>query len=243
MPRAIERTPTGIPGLDELIEGGVLKGRTHLIAGETGTCKTIMSLQFLLNGIKRGEHGIYMAIDEDSESVIRGAEGFGWDLGSEIERGNLSITQIVPGFAEKLRKKYIEAAVGSVIVGIKQEMQRIGATRLVIDPIAPLLTKEEDLPFTREYIRELVLAIERELGCTTFIVSEVPTGSNSLSRFGVEEFLASGIITLGLLRRGDHVYRTLCIRKMRWTAVDPVLYKFRVEKGLGIVVEGPIAES
>mgnify|MGYP007013807236 FL=1 len=39
------------------------------------------------------------------------------------------------------------------------------------------------------------------------------------------------------------MYRTLCIRKMRWTAVDPVLYKFRVEKGLGIVVEGPIAES
>jgi len=92
VPRAIERTPTGIPGLDELIEGGVLKGRTHLIAGETGTCKTIMSLLFLLNGIKRGEHGIYMAIDEDSEGVIRGAEGFGWDLGSEIERGNLSIT-------------------------------------------------------------------------------------------------------------------------------------------------------
>lgn len=240
--RAVERSPTGVPGLDELIEGGVLRGRTHLIAGETGTGKTILSLQFLLNGIKMGERGIYMAIDEDSESVIRGAEAFGWDLRSEVERGNLSITQILPGFAEKLRKKFIEAAVGSVIVGIKQEMQRIGATRLVIDPIAPLLTKEEDIPYTREYIRELVLSIERELGCTTFIVSEIPTGSNSLSRFGVEEFLAAGIITLGLLRKGNQVYRTLCIRKMRWTAVDPILYRFRIKKGVGIIVEEPIAE-
>jgi len=240
--KGVERVPTGIPGLDELIEGGVLKGRTHLIAGETGTGKTILSLQFLLNGIKMGERGIYMAIDEDSEDIIKGAEAFGWDLRSEVEKGNLSITQIIAGFAEKLRKKYIEAAVGSVIAGIGREMRRIGATRLVIDPIAPLLTKEEDIPYTREYIRELVLSIERELGCTTFIVSEIPTGSNSLSRFGVEEFLAAGIITLGLLRRGNQVYRTLCVRKMRWTAVDPILYKFRIERGVGIVVERPIAE-
>jgi len=240
--RTIQRTPTGIPGLDELIEGGLLKSRTHLIAGETGTGKTIFSLQFLLHGVKIGERGIYMAIDEDRENVIRGAEGFGWDVSSLLEKNLLSITQIVPGFAEKFKKKYIEAAVGSVIVGIRQEMMRIGATRLVIDPIAPLLTKEEDLPFTREYIRELVLAIERELGCTTLIVSEVPTGSNTLSRFGVEEFLASGIITLGILRKGNEVYRTLCVRKMRWTAVDPVLYKFRIVRGEGIVVEGPISE-
>jgi len=238
----IDRVPTGIPGLDEIIEGGLLKGRTHLVAGETGTGKTILSLQFLLHGVKLGERGIYMAIDEDKENIIKGAESFGWDLSRYVEMGAISIMQIVPGFAEKFKKKYIEAAVGSVITGIKREMERIGATRLVIDPIAPLLTKEEDIPFTREYIRELVLAIEQQLGCTTLIVSEIPTGSNALSRFGVEEFLASGIITLGLLRKSTQVYRTLCVRKMRWTAVDPVLYKFKIVKGVGVVVEGPLAE-
>ena len=243
MSRVVEREPTGVPGLDEIIEGGLLKGRTHLIAGETGTGKTIMSLQFLVHGVKLGERGIYMAIDEDAESVIRGAESFGWDMGRYVEQGLISIIHIVPGFTEKFKKKYIEAAVGSVITGIRKEMERIKASRLVIDPIAPLLTKEEDVPFTREYIRELVLAIERELGCTTLIVSEVPTGSNALSRFGVEEFLASGIITLGLMRRGSQVYRTLCVRKMRWTAVDPVLYRFKIVKGVGVVVEGPLTET
>jgi circadian clock protein KaiC len=243
MAKGIERTPTGIPGLDPLIEGGVLKGRTHLIAGETGTCKTIMCLQFLLNGIKMGERGIYLAVDEDAEDVMSGAEQFGWSLRDEVEKGNLSITNIIPGFAEKLRRKYIEAAVGSVVAGIKREMKRTGAKRLVVDPIAPLVTKEEDLPFTREYIRELVLSIERELGCTTFIASEVPTGSNALSRFGVEEFLASGVITLGFARKGNTLHRVLCVRKMRWTAVEPILYKFRVEKGTGIVVEGPLPEG
>ncbi|MEM4699833.1 MAG: ATPase domain-containing protein [Candidatus Nezhaarchaeales archaeon] len=238
--KPIERVPTGIPGLDELIEGGVLRGRTHLIAGETGTCKTIMSLQFLVNGIKMGEKGVYMAVDEDKEDVLRGAESFGWALSAEIEKGNLSIVQIVPGFVEKLRGRYIEAAVGSVVLGLKREVQRIGATRLVIDPIAPLLTKEEDVPYTREYIRELILTIERELNCTTLIVSEVPTGSNALSRYGVEEFLASGIITLGFSKSHGRMYRTLCVRKMRWTAVDPIPHKFRVQRGLGIVVEGPL---
>lgn len=238
--KAIERAPTGIPGLDELIEGGVLRGKTHLIAGETGTCKTIMSLQFLVNGIRMGERGVYVAVDEDRESVVRGAESFGWDLSTEVEKGNLSIMQLIPGFVEKLRSRYIEAAVGSVVVGLKREVERIKATRLVIDPIAPLLTKEEDLPYTREYIRELILAIERELGCTTFVVSEVPTGSSALSRFGVEEFLASGIITLGFAKSHGRMYRTLCVRKMRWTAVEPVPHKFRVERGVGIVVEGPL---
>lgn len=236
----IERVPTGVPGLDEIIEGGLLKGRTHLVAGGAGTGKTIFSLQYLINGALKGEGGVYVAIDESKEEVIRGAEAFGWNMEELIDRNIISVIQIIPSFAEKFKKKYIEAAVGSVLVGLKKEKGRINATRLVIDPIAPLLTKEEDLPFTREYIRNLLLSIERELGCTTIIVSEVPTGTHALSRFGVEEFIASGIITLRVAREDFKVYRVLNVRKLRWTAVEPIDYMFKIVKGVGIVVEGPV---
>ncbi|MEM3137998.1 MAG: ATPase domain-containing protein, partial [Thermofilaceae archaeon] len=70
---------TGIEGLDPLIGGGFIKGRTYLIAGETGTCKTLFALNYILHGASRGENGIYLLVDEEYESFVDGALAFGWD--------------------------------------------------------------------------------------------------------------------------------------------------------------------
>jgi len=80
--------PTGIPELDRALGGGFLRGKTYLIAGETGCGKTIFSMQFLLKGAALGEPGIYLAIDEPSEHVKRGLRLFGWDV-SELEEEGL----------------------------------------------------------------------------------------------------------------------------------------------------------
>ncbi len=236
----IELVPTGILGLDSII-GGFIKGRTYLVAGETGTGKTIFSLNFLIGGIRRGEPGVYVIVDESVEDLIAGAKNFGWDLEKYMENNLLSILTLLPDFSERLRGKVMEAIAKSIVRDIGKEVERIGAKRLVIDPVAPLVSLEEkDIIKVREYIRYLILEIERNLGTTNIITSEIPTGTNLLSRFGVEEFLATGIIVLGLRRTSRGYIRTLFVRKMRWLPVQPAVYRFEIVPKIGIVIKEKI---
>ena len=226
--------------LDQVLKGGFIRGRTYLVAGETGTGKTIFGLQYLIYGAYAlGESGIYVTVDEDAETLISGARSLGWDLQSLIEGNKLSIMTMISQFPEKFKGKYMDAVVRSIVRDIKEEADRINAKRLVIDPIAPFIVEESALSVVREYIRLLMRELERYIGCTTIVTSEIPTGSNALSRYGVEEFLASGIIVLRLLKENGRYIRVLHIRKMRWTPLKPSEFVFDIIPGKGIVIIGP----
>ncbi|MEM1508682.1 MAG: ATPase domain-containing protein [Thermofilaceae archaeon] len=227
---------TGIEGLDPLIGGGFIKGRTYLIAGETGTCKTLFALNYILHGASRGENGIYLLVDEEYESFVDGALAFGWDLNPLMEQGRLSVMTILPDFIERVRSKSIDTIVESIVGSLRDEVKRTHATRLVIDPIAPLVVEGESVVKMREYVRNLVVSIERDLKTTTLVTSEIPTGTAQLSRFGVEEFLATGVFVLGLRNVGGRNVRTIWVRKMRWRPAEPAVYQFDVIPGKGIVV-------
>lgn len=233
----MELVETGIEGLDKLIGGGFIKGRTYLVAGETGTGKTIFALNFLLHGASRGEPGAYLLVDEEYESFIEGAKAFGWDLEPLIKADMLSVVTLLPDFVERVRSKPVETIVDSIVESLREEVERIGATRLVIDPIAPLVVGEESQVKMREYVRSLLISIERKLRTTTLVTSEIPTGSSQLSRFGVEEFLATGVLVLGLRNLGGRFARTIWIRKMRWSPAEPAMYEFEIVPGKGIVVK------
>ena len=86
-----ERVTTGIVGLDPLLEGGFPKGRSILVTGEPGTGKTVFSLQFLFEGLKRGEKGIFVTADESPMDIIEQGASMGWDLEPYIERKELAI--------------------------------------------------------------------------------------------------------------------------------------------------------
>ncbi|AKG39442.1 recombination protein RecA [Infirmifilum uzonense] len=231
---------TGIEGLDERI-GGLLRGRSYLVTGETGTGKTLFSLTFLIQGIRMGEPGIYVLVDEDYDDFVRGANDFGWDVESLISQGMLNVLTLMPDFVERLKNKPANTVVDSIVYGILEETRKIEAKRLVIDPIAPLMVNEGDVAWTREYIKNLIINLEKRIGTTNIIVSEIPTGSTALSRFGVEEFLAAGVFVLGLERVKNTFYRTLFVRKMRWRPVPPDIYVFDIQNGKGIVVKDKLA--
>jgi len=233
----LELVKTGIEGLDEIIGGGLIKGRTYLVAGETGTGKTIFSLNFLIYGALHGEPGVYLLVDEDYEDLIAGAHAFGWDLEVLINNNMLSVLTLLPDFVEKMKDKPIDTIVRSIVYNIASEAKRIGARRLVIDPVAPLILGESDISWVREYIRSLLINIEKTIGTTNIVTSEIPTGSNQLSRFGVEEFLAAGVFVLKLEERDGEFRRTLIIRKMRWRPVPPSAYRFEIVSGRGIIVK------
>jgi len=233
----LERVPTGIEKLDRILKGGFIRRRTYLIAGETGTGKTIFGLQYLIHGARvLEENGIYVLVDESIDDLIRGAKSLGWDLRELVDEGKLSIMTLLSEFPEKFKNKYMEAIVSSIVKDIKEEADRINAKRLVIDPIAPLILSEKTLGWMREYVRRLMIEIEEKVGCTTIVTSEVPTGSNALSRYGVEEFLAAGVILLQLRKRNGDYVRVMHIRKMRWTPIKPLELEFDIVPGKGIVI-------
>jgi circadian clock protein KaiC len=232
---------TGIEGLDEII-GGLLRGRTYLVTGETGTGKTLFSLSFLINGAEIGEPGIYVLVDEEYDDFLNGAYDFGWDLEKYISTGRLQILTLMPDFVERMRNKPAETVVMSIVDNIARYARQIGAKRLVIDPVAPLVVNEGDVAWTREYIKSLIINLEKRIGTTNIIVSEIPTGSTSLSRFGVEEFLAAGVFVLGIEKVGSEFVRTLFLRKMRWRPVPPGLYEFEMVGGKGIIVKGKLSQ-
>jgi circadian clock protein KaiC len=91
-----------------------------------------------------------------------------------------------------------------------------------------------------EYLRTLVFAIEEKLKCTTIMTSHIPVGTNQLSQFGVEEFIASGIIVLRMVKPENKFVRSIFVRKLRGTKTDLTEYSFEITRGRGLVLRQPI---
>jgi len=233
---------TGIRELDEALGGGFIRGKTYLVAGETGCGKTIFSIQFLLTGaLLYDEPGIYIAIDEPTEQLLKGLKRFGWDVTELVRQRKLVFLDMRTHFSKiYLRDERRKIEPRYVIESILNAAKKVKAKRLVIDPIAPLIYggSPDDVLYVREFLREMVFAIENVGTLTTVMTSEIPTGSRQLSRFGVEEFLASGIIVLGLEEVGGEVVRVMYLRKARWAPAKPVKFIFDIVPGTGIVIKG-----
>ncbi len=230
---------TGVYGLDIQLQGGFRRGEIYLIAGEAGMGKTIFALQFLKTGADRGEVGIYITVDEPSEDVKRGVrEALGWDLEQYENSGKLIFLDFRTHFRVYNRETNITLDPRELAKIIIDYIKRYNAKRLVIDPIAPLIiTSHHDILWVREYLRELVFQLKKFKDVTTVLTSEIPTGEEKkISRFGVEEYLASGVIVLTLEEYYGRLMRVMFIRKMRWTPISPVKLVFEIRYNEGIVV-------
>ncbi len=238
------RTPTGVEYLDRLF-GGFRKGEIYLIAGEAGQGKTIFSIQFLKTGAEYyDEPGLYITIDEPSEDVKRGVrESLGWDLDTLENNQKLIFLDLRTHFKTYAKEEKISADPKDISKIIIEYVKKFGIRRLVIDPIAPLIiTSHTDILWVREYMRELVFQLRKLKDVTTVMTSEIPTGENKISRFGVEEYLASGVIKLELFEYKGFVTRVMFIRKMRWIEVRPQKLYFDIYRYHGMYVYGPLTD-
>jgi circadian clock protein KaiC len=239
LPPNANRISTGNEQLDSILGGGFKRGKTFLVAGKAGTGKTIFSLQYLMHGANNGEPGIYVTVDEKPEALLDDAMRFGWNLYDCVQKKRLFLLPLRKFFAFDMWHKNPQRRLENTMKQLSERTKEIGAKRLAIDPIAPLVGSIQDLPLVREYVRAMILAIEDTLNVTTVMTSEIPTDADSsLSRYGVEEFLAAGVIVLDLVKSGDGFIRTLTIPKMRWTEVQPSTYIFDIVQGKGIVING-----
>lgn len=235
-----ERVSTGISKLDQMLGGGLLKGRTYLVTGETGVGKTILSLQFLLEGLKNGEQCIYVSLDERIEGVLRGALSLGWNFWEYIDQGVFHPFELRL-YAEDLRRFGKESK--AFVNALARIARGRNISRIVLDPISALAAGAKDELVIREYLREIVNMIEERFGATTMLTCDIPTGSNRLSRFGFEEFLSSGVIVLGVVRFYGKLLKTIYVRKMRWSKADSSIYTFEIRPVEGVVILEPLSEQ
>jgi len=223
--RQQDRVPTGIPGLDDLIEGGFVPGSAILVTGEAGSGKTILGTQFLWNALCLGENGVYITLQQTPDDIINDAAPFvGKDFDFAIKHKQCKIV-FVP--FQDIKKLY-EIIVSSV--------QEINAKRLVIDSITMFCEAASNMFEMRHMLNKLIIDLKK-LGVTTIMISEIPEGSNRISRYGIEEFMADGVI---VLNAGVEIVggkpRSLYIKKMRRTKHDMNLHPIEItEKGMRVL--------
>jgi circadian clock protein KaiC len=200
-----ERASTGIAGLDEMLGGGLPRSSSTVVQGATGTGKTLLGLQFLLEGARRGEPGIHFTLEETADQLRGIAQGFGWDLREMEQRRVLSLRYVSP----------VELSTDAFLNRARQLVEEVGARRAVLDS----LTSMELGVSSERRFKELVYAMTkhfRALGVTFNLNMEVTEllGSAQLSGHGVS-FAADNLIQLKYVEQDGRLDRGVSVLKAR----------------------------
>ncbi len=235
----LERCPSGIPGFDDLCEGGFIRDRTYLVSGVSGAGKTIFALQFLVNGAKEyNEPGIYIATEERPQGIREHASTLGWDL-EKLEDENM--LALVDATSTKIGlpsdEKYVDIRpfdTRSLLDQVISIQDEIGARRAVVDSTTSIGFMINDVPKFRIELLKISTTFEI-LGLTSILTCEIVEGSQAISRFGVENFVTEGTIVLRYERSGNVRIRALEIVKMRGTKHSCKIHPFEITEN-GIIV-------
>jgi len=219
-----ERIPTGIKGLDPLIEGGFPQGSLILVAGNPGVGKTIFGAEFLHTGAtKFGQKGVYVSFAEGRENFNENMLRLGLDFEKLEESGKIRVLDLVT---------VKEAGMETVMEMIASEIQSLGAERLVIDSFSAL-TCAFDAKINVRILIHILSKMIRQAGCTTLLVTEIPTGNMQIG-FGIEEFVADGILILRRVRIEDRLAREMEMVKLRGTKLEENTFFFSLEDGFQV---------
>ena len=222
--------PTGISGLDDLLNGGIPRGNIVLVAGTPGAGKTTMAAKFIYEGLRCGEPGVYLSFLESKTDFLRFMKLLGMDFEPYVKSGMFQ-------YIEGLQSTTFEAARENLIEFL-DAVARIGARRVVIDSITAI-TQMTTLRGARELVKNALVLGLRPYEVTGLIVAELPIGYEVVG-YGLEEFIFDGVIILKSEFRNGILRRTLQVRKMRGTVVPEVELHYDIVPGDGIRVYAPV---
>jgi KaiC domain protein len=234
-----ERIKTGIPGMDELLNGGIPKRNVVLLSGGPGTGKTIFSQQYLYYGLTQGESGVYVALEEHPVQVRRNMAEFGWDVRKYEDEGKFAIVDAFTGGIGEAAKRenYVVTSIddfGEFIDVVKEALRATRAVRVVVDSVSTLYITKPSVA------RGILMNLKRVLsglGTTALLVSQVSVTERGFGGPGVEHAV-DGIIRLDLDGVEGELKRSLIIWKMRGTKHDMRRHPFDItEKGITVYPE------
>ena len=226
---------TGIEELDIQMGGGIPVGSTVLMVGSSGSGKTTLCMQFLINGAKKGERGVFFTITEPLFKLTKNMEGFSFYDKKLVESGmvNLIDLRIISERLGLDTEKYTVEDAAALLDVLKDIADELNVKRLVIDSITALCYRLQ----TKEMIRDFIFKLGSSLAamkCTTFLTSEVPPRVFQYSQYGIEEFIADGIIFLGDVERKGDLIRTFQMIKMRGMAHSRTKFAMSISSKNGV---------
>ena len=236
-----EKVATGVEGLDELIGGGFPRGRVILVLGGPGAGKTILTAQFLYQGIiQYGENGIFVSLDESKNHFFAEMLKFGWDFKKAEEEGKfifVDATRLsrVAMLKEKMLKEETSSLRGKqlqidrLIEELQVKIQQIDAKRVVLDTLASLFYRFTDPIERRTAGIDLIEALS-DINVTTLVTTELSQVGSYERNLMDEEFLVHGVIMMQTLFSGGSTTRALQVEKMRGTGVNPNLVPYTIDR-------------
>lgn len=230
----VVKLETGIPGFDHVTMGGLPRRRATVVAGQAGSAKTVFAGQFLAEGVRRGQPAVFVTLEEPAEDLRANLTTLGWDIAGWERAGDWRFVDASPVVREDGTGVDYSFAVLAAQIG--KAVDETGAERLVLDSLNAVFALSEDAGAARQRLRLLISEL-RASGLT--VVMTVETASDpagSLSRYGIEEFVADNVVLLRNTREGKGRRRTLEVLKMRGAAHRKGDYAFTVLPGDGLVV-------
>jgi circadian clock protein KaiC len=221
-----DRVPTGIAGLDPLIQGGLPSRSLIVLGGRPGTGKTLLGARFLYEGASNGEPSIYVSFAENKIQFLSNMRKFGLDFQKLIDRGTFEFIDLTTVSAE---------AVSDALNLVLNRVAEMRAKRLVVDSFTAIAQAFEKLIDARIALHVILGRLVREEGCTTLLLVEMPYGTERIG-LGIEEFVADGIITLDSIPHKGGYLRTISVKKMRGTQIklDQSTYDISSENGFEV---------
>jgi circadian clock protein KaiC len=237
----LARIEVGVPGFDELVHGGLPAGRSTLLAGSSGSGKTVFGLQFLVAGARLGESGALVTFAERPDDLIANVESFGWDLGGLVRDGRLAIVDATPDADALVSGRF---DLGGLSARIAHALGQVKGTRLFLDPIDALFEEFSAAIEVRHAFAAMLRAL-RPLGATTLIAAERPSEDDRLTGYGAEEFVVDNVVLLRNARAEERRRRTVEVLKLRGAEHHKGEFPFVIDSrsGIEIVPFSPIEGS
>lgn len=224
---SLPKSPTGVQGLDEITGGGLPRGRPTLLCGSAGCGKTLLGMEFLVRGaVEFGEPGVFMAFEEHTDELAVNFASLGHDLDSLVAKKKLRLefVRIERGEIEETGEYDLEG----LFIRLGHAIDSIGAKRVVLDTVEALFSGLSDTAILRAELRRLFRWL-KDKGVTAVITAE--RGESTLTRYGLEEYVADCVILLDHRVDGQLATRRLRIVKYRGSTHGTSEYPFLIDAG------------
>lgn len=230
--KGIGKCPTGIHGLDEITAGGLPRGRPTLLVGGAGSGKTLLSMEFLVRGaVEHGEPGVFMAFEETAGELSKNVSSLGFDVDALARKKKLAVDYV------HIERSEIEETgeydLEGLFARLGHAIRSVGARRVVLDTVEALFAGLPNEAILRAELRRLFRWLKGR-GVTAVVTAE--RGEQSLTRYGLEEYVADCVILLDHRISEQQSTRRLRVVKYRGSAHGTNEYPFLIdEQGLSIL--------
>lgn len=212
----LQRMKSGVMGFDLMCDGGFERGSNVILSGTPGTGKTTFGMQFLVEGAKNGEKGLYISLSESVEKIVLHSQQFGWPLPELIKQKNLMVAMYPFQFIQQSEGG--AANINRLVDQIKYLMDQAGGniTRLVLDSVSLLTYRYESVQAQRNELDYLFKFLALQNITSLFILER----SQWNNVFSFEDFLADSVVVLQDVLKDFDRKRGLTIIKMRGAKID-----------------------